>query len=179
MRLLERQSAVESVRFVGGRRVSALCTNVLMAPLQGAPPSRPASLLVTGKSRLIETRFASYQIGRTVKEVDGPLPAIEATLAGCPRALGRRIGRLLDRRIPVRASSMRLDGQRVWRLSFTRASGGLELVVLARGSAPVAVRLLRRGRREWTRLAPAEPRDLRNSLLRLDLISPLVRKETA
>ena len=91
--------------------------------------------------------------------VFGPLPAIRAVLAGCPRALERRIGRFLDDRAPVAVKRAFARGQPRVRLSFQRGRSRLFLLVEPRTFAPVAVRIGRRGT-GWSWLAPAGPRPL-------------------
>lgn len=178
VRWLTSHDAVESVRTIGGRRVSSVCVNTWVGPLSVKGKPTRGSLLIRGHTRLVDTRFASFQAGRTLREVDGPQPAVEVALAGCPRALARRIGGLLDHRVPVRAERARLGGRSVLRLTFARSSGGLALVVRTQTFAPVAVRLPLR-RNGWTYLSPAEPRDLARLRQRLSRRVRLLVKEDA
>ena len=159
LRGLTRQGAVESTTLVGGRPVSTVCVNAKVIRLGRTRRSLSGSLLITGRRRLVETRFASFRIGSTLREEDGPLPAIRAVLAGCPRALERRIGRFLDDRAPVGVKRAFVRGQPRVRLSFWRGRSRLFLFVEPRTLAPVAVRIGRRGT-GWSWLAPAGPRPL-------------------
>jgi hypothetical protein len=165
LRWLNRQEAVESVAVVRGQRVSSVCTNATVGPLGRSRHWLTASLLVTGRRRLVETRFASYRLGSTLREQDGPLPAIRAALAGCPRVLGRRIGRFLNDRAPVGVERIVLGGTRLLRLSLRLSDTGLLLLVDGRTSALVAVRIEHRGT-GWSYLAPAA-HDLARPALRL------------
>ena len=137
------QNAIKSTAFVGGERVSSICVNATIGPLPTYPKRLHASLLVTGRRRLVETRFASFRLGTTVREEDGPLPTVQAVLAGCPRVLGRRIGRFLDDRAPVHAQRVLLRGTTMLHLSFERGDSRLLLIVNPRTFAPVAVRMAR------------------------------------
>jgi hypothetical protein len=166
LRWLTAQRAIKSTSLVRGRRVSSLCVNATIGPLRGYPDRLHASLVVTGHRRLVETRFASFRLGSTLREEDGPLPAIRAVLAGCPRALGRRIGRFLDDRTAVHAKRVLFRGAAMLRLSFERGESRLLLLVEAHTFAPVAV-MIPRIRTGWSYLARAERRDLVRAKLRL------------
>jgi hypothetical protein len=154
LRWLNRQEAVESVAVVRGQRVSSVCINASVGPLGRNRHRLNGSLLITGRRRLVETRFASYRLGSTLREQDGPLPAIRAALAGCPRVLGRRIGRFLNDRAPVGVKQVVRSGAQLLRLSFRLRDTGLFLLVDPRTLAPVAVRIERRGT-GWSHLAAA------------------------
>src|SRR5256886_3131306 len=119
---LTAQNAIKSTAFVGGERVSSICVNATIGPLPAYPKRLHASLLVSGRRRLVETRFASFRLGSTMREEDGPLPTVRAVLAGCPRALGRRIGRFLDDRAPGPAERVPLRGAPVPPLAFAPAA---------------------------------------------------------
>ena len=121
---LTAQNAIKSTAFVGGERVSSICVNATIGPLPAYPKRLYASLLVSGRRRLVETRFASFRLGSTMREEDGPLPTVRAVLAGCPRALGRRIGRFLDDRAPVHAERVSLRGATMLRLALDRVTAG-------------------------------------------------------
>ena len=177
LRWLTAQRAIKSTSLVRGRQVSSVCVNATLGPLRGYPEPLHASLLVTGRRRLVETRFASFRLGSTLREEDGRLPAIRAVLAGCPRALGRRIGRFLDDRAPVRTKRVFLHGAPMLRLSFEHGSH-LVLLVDPRTYAPVAVRIpgFRSG---WTYLARARERDLARPELRIPRRLRLVVEEKA
>jgi hypothetical protein len=166
LRWLTAQRAIKSTTVVRGRRVSSVCVNATVGPLAGYPGRVHASLLVTGRQRLVESRFASFRLGSALQEEDGPLPTIRAVLAGCPRALGRRIGRFLDDRAPVRTERVSVGGAPMLRLDFRRGGSRLQLVVDPRTHAPVAVRIprIRTGR---SHLARAERRDLVQHELRV------------
>jgi len=178
LRRLTGQDAVVSRALVRGRPVASVCVNVVVGPLGGDAHHVKASLLITGRRRLVETRFASYRVGSTLREEDGPLPAIRTALAGCPRALERRIGRFLDDRAAVAVDTVFLRGVRRLRLSFHRRDSGLSLIVDPRTFAPVAVRIPR-VRTSWSYLAPAEPRDLASPSLRLPRRLRVIVKEEA
>jgi len=165
LRWLNRQDAIKSVALVRGRPVSSVCINAIVGPLQTSRHRLKGSLLITGRRQLVETRFASFRVGSTLHEEDGPLPAIRAALAGCPRTLGRRIGRFLDDRAAVGVDRVALKGARLLRLSFRRGRSGLFLIVEARTFVPVAVRIAR-GRSGWSYLAPADG-DLAQATVRL------------
>jgi hypothetical protein len=178
LRWLTRQDAVESVALVRGRPVSSFCVNATLGPLAGSPHRLNASLLITGRRRLVETRFASFQLGSKLREEDGPLPAIRAVRAGCPRTLERRIGRFLDKRAPVCVKRVVLRGMPMLRLFFGCPGRGLVLIVEPRTSVPVAIRIAG----ERTRLAylsPAERRDLGTPALRLSRRLRLIVREDA
>jgi hypothetical protein len=177
LRWLNRQDAVESVALVGGRRVSSVCIDATVGPLGRSRHRLAGSLLMTGRRRLVETRFASYRLGSTLREEDGPLPAIRAALAGCPRVLGRRIGRFLNDRAPVGVKRFVRGGAQLLRLSFRFRESGLLLLVDQRTSAPVAVRIERRGT-GWSYLAPAGG-DLARPALRLSRQVRLAVEEDA
>ena len=178
MRWLTAQHAIKSLVLVRGRQVSSICVNATIGPLGRRAHRLNGSLVVTGRRRFVETRFASFRVGSTLREEDGPLPAIRAVLAGCPRALERRIGRFLDDRAPVEAKRVFLYGGRMLRLSFRRRHSRLFLIVDPRTFAPVAVRIAREGT-GWSYLAPAERRDLVQSPLRLSRRLRLIVKEDA
>jgi hypothetical protein len=177
LRWLNRQDAVESVALVRGHPVSSVCINAIVGPLGRKRRPLQGSLLITGHRRLVETRFTSFQIGSTLREEDGPLPAIRAALAGCPRTLGRRIGRFLNDRAVVDVKRVVLGGAPLLRLSFRRYESGLFLLVEPRTFAPVAVRIARRGV-GWSYLAPAR-RDLARPTLRLSRRLRLIVREEA
>jgi hypothetical protein len=176
-RWLDGQHAVESVALVRGRRVSSVCVNAVIGQLGGDLYGQKGSLLITGRLRLVETRFASFRLGTTFREEDGPLPAIRAVLAGCPRALERRIGRLLDNRVPIAVKRVFVRGAPMIRLSFQKPRG-LLLLVDPRTFAPAEVRIARK-RTGWSHLAPGEPRDLARPGLRLSRRLRLFVKEDA
>ncbi len=178
LRWLTAQRAIKSTSLVRGRQVSSVCVNATLGPLRGYPEPLHASLLVTGRRRLVETRFASFRLGSTLREEDGRLPAIRAVLAGCPRALGRRIGRFLDDRAPVRTKRVFLHGAPMLRLAFEHGGSRLVLLVDPRTYAPVAVRIpgFRSG---WTYLARARERDLARPELRIPRRLRLVVEEKA
>ncbi len=165
LRWLTRQDAVESVAFVRGRAVSSYCVNATVGPLDGRHRLN-ASLLITGRRRLVDTRFASFRLGSALHEEDGPLPAIRAVRAGCPRTLQRRIGRFLDKRVPVCVRRVFLHGTPMLRLFFGCPGRGLLLIVEPRTSVPVAIRIAGQGT-GWAYLSPAERRDLVGPALRL------------
>jgi hypothetical protein len=165
LRWLTRQDAVESVAFVRGRAVSSYCVNATVGPLDGSRRLN-ASLLITGRRRLVDTRFASFRLGSALREEDGPLPAIRAVRAGCPRTLQRRIGRFLDKRVPVCVRRVFLHGTPMLRLFFGCPGRGLLLIVEPRTSVPVAIRIAGQ-RTGWAYLSPAERRDLARPALRL------------
>jgi len=79
---------------------SSYCVNATLGLLDGSHRLN-ASLLIRAGRRLVDTRFASFRLGSALREEDGPLPAILAVRAGCPRTLQRRLGRFLDKRAPV------------------------------------------------------------------------------
>jgi hypothetical protein len=172
MRWLTAQKAVEGRAIVQGRTFSSLCVDALVGPhhVHG-------SLLVTAHERIVDTRLAAFRVGRTLREEDGPGLSTKAVLAGCPRALEQRLGRLLDYRVPVSTERAVLDGLPVLKLAFARRSSRLLLLVRPRSFVPVAVRIAGK-RRGWTRLAPAEPSDLTTPSLRLSRPLRLVVKET-
>ena len=178
LRWLTAQHAIKSTRLVRGHRVSSVCVNARIGPLQGYPKTLRASLLVTGRRRLVETRFASFRLGSTLREEDGPLPTIRAVLAGCPRALGRRIGRFLDDRATVRAKRVLVRDAPMLRLSFKHGNSRLVLIVKPRTLAPVAIRIPRL-RTGWSYLARANRRDLARTELRLSRRLRLTVKEEA
>ena len=165
LRWLNRQEAIDSVALVRGRPVSSLCINAIVGPLGRSRHLLKGSLVITGRRQLVETRFTSFRVGPTLREEDGPLPSIRAALAGCPRALGRRIGRFLDDRTAVGVNRVAFHGVRLLRLSFRRGRSALFLIVEARTFVPVAVRIAR-GRSGWSYLAPADG-DLSRATLRL------------
>jgi hypothetical protein len=178
LRWLTAQRAIKSTRIVRGQRVSSVCVNARIGPLQGYPKPLRASLLVTGRRRLVETRFASFRLGSTLREEDGPLATIRAVLAGCPRALGRRIGRFLDDRAPVRAKRVVLRGAPMLRLYFQHGNSRLVLIVDPPTFAPVAVRIPSAGT-GWSYLARAERLDLIRPQLRLSPRLRLIVREDA
>jgi len=178
MRWLTGQHAVKSVALVRGRHVSSVCVNATIGPFGRTRRRLHGSLVVTGRRRLVETRFASFRLGSTLREQDGPLPAIRAVLAGCPRTLERRIGRFLDDRAPVHAKRVFLHGERMLRLSFRRRRIRLFLIVDPRTFAPVAVRIAREGT-DWSYLAPAARHDVVRSALGLSRRLRLIVKEDA
>ncbi len=178
LRWLTAQHAIKSTRLVRGHRVSSVCVNATIGPLDGHPQRLHASLLVTGRRRLVETRFASFRLGSTIREEDGPLPSIRAVLAGCPRALGRRIGRFLDDRALVRTRHVFFRGAPMLRLSFRHGHSRLLLIVNPQTFAPVAVRIPR-VKTGWSHLARAERRDLGRPELRLSRRLRLIVKEEA
>ena len=175
---LTAQHAIKSTAFVRGERVSSICVNATIGPLHAYPKRLHASLLVTGNRRLVETRFASFRLESTVREKDGPLPTVQAVLAGCPRALGRRIGRFLDDRAPVHADHVFLRGATMLRLGFRRGHSRLLVIVNPRTFVPVAVRIPRLGT-GWSYLARAKRHDLDGPELRLSPQLRLVVKEEA
>jgi len=175
---LTAQNAIKSTAFVGGERVSSICVNATIGPLPAYPERLHASLLVTGRRRLVETRFASFRLGSTMREEDGPLPTVRAVLAGCPRALGRRIGRFLDDRAPVHAERVFLRGATMLCLAFRQGDSRLLVIVNPRTFAPVAVRIPRL-RTGWSYLARAQRRDLIRPELRLSRRLRLIVKEEA
>ena len=175
---LTAQHAIKSTAFVRGERVSSICVNATIGPLHAYPERLHASLLVTGNRRLVETRFASFRLESTVREEDGPLPTVQAVLAGCPRALGRRIGRFLDDRAPVHADHVFLRGATMLRLGFRRGHSRLLVIVNPRTFVPVAVRIPRLGT-GWSYLARAKRHDLDGPELRLSPQLRLVVKEEA
>ena len=174
MRWLTRHDAVESVSVVDRRSTSDLCVNAVVGPLRGVRARVHGSLLITPHARLVDTRFATFRVGRTLEEEDGPGPAMQALLAGCPRALERRIGRLLDERAPVIAKPLVRTGRGLVRLALAPGSEGLFLLVQARTFTPIAVRI---GSSRWTYFAPAEHRDLAAPSLHLPRRLRLVVKE--
>jgi hypothetical protein len=178
LRWLTAQHGIKSTTLVRGQRVSSICVNATIGPLPAYPKRLHASLLVTGHRRLVETRFASFRLGSTVREEDGPLPTIQAVLAGCPRALGRRIGRFLDDRAPIRAERVLRRGMPMLRLSFKHGGSRLILLVDPHTFAPVAVRIPRL-RTGWSYLARARLKDLVRPELRLSRRLRLIVKEEA
>jgi hypothetical protein len=178
LRWLTAQHAIKSTALIRGGRVSSICVNATIGPLPAYPKRLHASLVVTGRRRLVESRFASFRLGTTVREEDGPLPTIQAVLAGCPRALGRRIGRFLDDRAPVRAERVFLRGATMLRLSFARGDSRLLVIVDPRTFAPVAVRIPRL-RTGWSYLARPKGRDLARPKLRLSRRLRQIVKEEA
>ena len=178
LRWLTAQHAIKSTAFVRGQRVSSVCVNATIGPLHAYPKRLHASLLITGHRRLVETRFASFRLESTVREEDGPLPTVQAVLAGCPRTLGRRIGRFLDERAPVRTRRVLLRRAPMLRLSFRHGDSRLLLIVDPRTFAPVAVRIPRLGT-GWSYVARAERRDLVRPELRLSRRLRLIVKEEA
>jgi hypothetical protein len=178
MHWLTRQEAVESRALVRGRPVASVCVNAIVGPLGKNSHRLKGSLLITGHRRLVETRFASFGMGSTLREEDGPLPAIRAVLAGCPRALERRIGHLLDERAPVGVRRVFLRSVPMVRLSFKGPHSRLFLLVDSRTSAPAAVRIGRE-RTGWSYLGPAERRDLAQPALRLSRRLRMIVKEDA
>jgi hypothetical protein len=163
LRWLNGQEAMQSVAVVRGRRVSSICVNATIGPLGRSRHRLNGSLLITKSRLVIETRFASYRVGPTLSEEDGPLPAIRAALAGCPRVLGRRIGRFLDDRAPVGVERVVLGGLPLLHLSFRLRGTALFLLVDRRTFALVAVRIEYRGR-GWSYLAPAGRHPMRPGL---------------
>jgi hypothetical protein len=161
VRWLTRHDAVESTRLVGRHPVSDLCVNAVVGPLHGFPRHH-GSLLITAHGRLVETGFAAFRLGPRLRHEDRPLAALQAVLAGCPRALESQIGLLLDVRASVQEMKVVRRGALLLQLGFDR--GGLALLVRPRTFAPVAIRV---GHRSWTYLAPAERSDLATPLLRL------------
>src|SRR5439155_1574113 len=91
-----------------------------------------------------------------------------ATAAGLAalRALGRRIGRYLDDRAPVRVKRVFLHQTLLLRLDFARGDSRLLLLVEPRTFTPVAVGIPRIGT-GWSYLARAQRRDLVRPELRL------------
>ena len=166
LRWVTRQDAVESVALVRGRPVSSFCVNATVGPFAGSPHPLNGSLLITGRRRLVDTRFASFRLGSTLREEDGPLPAISAVRAGCPRTLQRWIGRFLDKRAPVCVKRVFLHGTPMLRLFFGCPGRGLLLIVEPRTFVPVAIRIAGQ-RNGWAYLSPAERRDLVGPALRL------------
>jgi len=162
VRWLTHHDAVESTRLVGRHPVSDLCVNAVVGPLHGLPRHH-GSLLVTAHGRLVETGFAAFRLGRRLRHEDRPLAALQTVLAGCPRALERQIGLLLDVRASVQETKVVRRGALLLQLRFDRRSG-LALLVRPRTFAPVAIRV---GDRSWTYLAPAERSDLATPSLRL------------
>ena len=98
-------------------------------------------------------------------------------LAGCPRALERRIGRLLDNRVPIAVKRVFVRGSPMIRLSFQEPRG-LLLLVDPRTFAPAEVRIARQ-RTGWSHLAPGKARDLTRPGLRLSRRLRLFVKEDA
>jgi hypothetical protein len=178
LRWLNRQDAVESVTFVRGHMVSSVCVNALVGPLRKSSHPLNASLLITGHRRLVETRFTSFRLGSTLREEDGPLPTIRAVLAGCPRALGRRLGRFLDVRVPIDVKSVVTHGRRLLELTFKRGDSRLFLIAEPNTFAPVAVKIARK-KTGWSYLAPAEARDLAPTAERLSPRLRVLVKEKA
>jgi len=166
LRWLTRQDAVESVALVRGRPVSSFCVNATVGPFAGSSHPLNASLLITGRRRLVDTRFASFRLGSTLREEDGPRATIRAVRAGCPRTLQRWIGRFLDNRVPVCAKRVDLHGMLKLRLFFGCPGRGLLLIVQPRTFVPVAIRIAGQ-RAGWAYLSPAERRDFAGGALRL------------
>lgn len=164
MRWLTQHKALESTGVVDGRQMSTVCLNVRLAAVRRGP-TLPGSLLITPRARLVETRVVAYALGRRLRAVDDAAAAIAALQGGCPRALERRIGRLLTLRGHVLRRRAIFRGVPLLLLGFGARNRALELLVLPRTLTPVAVRLGRRGR--WRRLAPAEPSDLAGKRLRI------------
>jgi hypothetical protein len=163
VRWLTQHDAVESVTLVDRRPVSNLCVNAVVGPLRGLPSHIHGSLLITPNTRLIDTRLGAFRVGRTLHADNRALAAVQAVLAGCPRALEREIGRLLDVRASVREKPVARRGTSLLELIFGH-HGGLALLVRPRTFEPVAVRI---ARKSWTYLAPAEKSDLGAPSLRL------------
>ena len=179
LRWLTRQKAVKSTAHFPGRTVSSVCVNAMVGPLGDNRHRLRGSLLITGRKRFVETRLASFRLGpSTLHEEDGRQAEIRASVAGCPRALERRIGRFLDDRAPVGVKKVALRGWPVLRLSFHHGTTNLFVIVNRRTYAPAAFRIPRAGL-GWTYLAPAKPRDLSRPELRLSWRLRLVLKEEA
>jgi hypothetical protein len=167
MRWVNEHGAVRSIALIDRRRVSGFCVNGQLRPRGEDPESLDASLLVAGREGVVE----AYQH-------DGPLPSTRTVLAGCPRALGRRIGRYLNDRARVSVTHGFLRREPVLRLSFGQGGNRLLLIVDSKTYAPVAVRIPRGGA-GWSHLAAAEKRNLPRPVLRLARRAHAIVEETA
>jgi hypothetical protein len=147
LRWLVRQRAIAST---GPARRQALCVNATVTVGPARRRTR-ASLLITRAGSWIQTRDATYRLGRTLAEVDGPWVPLAAARAGCPRVLVRRIGRVLETRRQIRAVRV----GRPLLLEFTGLRHRLRLLVSADTFAPFAVQVGARG--SWHHLAPTPP----------------------
>jgi hypothetical protein len=156
MRWLTKQHALETTGLGRRRQVSALCFDIRLASRR-LQPSLPGSLLITPRARLVETRTISFYVGRRPRAVESSAAALAALRAGCPRALERRIGRLLT--IGARVVRKRVVvGRRVLLLlALGPPKRRLDLLVRPATLAPIAARI---GAGPWRRLEPVERDDL-------------------
>lgn len=146
LRWLTGQRAIESTS--AGSPGAALCVNANVR-LGREPHIVHGSLLLANGERLVDTRYATFLLRRRLSEIDGQSAALAAVLAGCPRALERRLGRLLDQRVAVRSAPL---GRDLVRITFSEPIRSLSLLVWRQTSMPFAIRL---GRSQWHYLAPA------------------------
>ena len=173
LRWVTRQRAIESTS--AGSPGAALCVNATVR-LRRDPDIVHGSLLLANGKRLFNTSRATFLVRRRLSEIDGQSAALAAVLAGCPRALERRLGRLLDQRAAVRAMSLGRDRADLVRITFSEPSRGLSLLVLRQTSMPIAVRL---GRSRWHYFSPAAPRALDTPRLHLRAKSDVVVEGSA
>jgi hypothetical protein len=173
LRWLTRQRAIESTS--AGSPRSALCVNANVRLGREAHIVHGSLLLANGE-RLVDTRYATFLLRRRLSEIDGHSAALAAVLAGCPRALERRLGHLLDQRVAVR--SVPLDRERPGLVGITFSEPGprLSLLVWRQTAMPFAVRL---GRSRWHYLAPAAREALETPRLHLRASSKVVVKDSA
>jgi hypothetical protein len=149
LRWLNRQRAIESTS--AGSPGAALCVNANVR-LGREPHIVHGSLLLANGERLVNTKYATFLLRRRLLEIDGQSAALAAVLAGCPRALERRLGRLLDERVSVRSIPLDRDPSGLVWITFSEPRRRLSLLVWRQTSIPLAVRL---GRSRWHYLAPA------------------------
>jgi hypothetical protein len=168
--------AVKSLALIDGRPVASVCVNAELRPRPD--DGEAASLLISGRVRLVQTKIASYRLDSKLHEQDGPLPSIRTVLGGCPRALGRRIGRFLNDRAPVDVSHIFYRGRPMLRFFLHHGRTYLVVIVDPETYAPVAVRIPREGT-GWAQLAPATPRDLPRAVLRQARRARVIVKEIA
>jgi hypothetical protein len=172
-RWLTRQRAIESTS--AGSLGKTLCVNAKVR-LGRVPHNVHGSLLLANGERLVDTRHATFLLRRRLSEIDGQSAALTAVLAGCPRALERRLGRLLDQRVAVRSIPLGGDRSGVVRITFAEPRRRLSLLVWRQTSMPFAVRL---GRSRWHYLTPAARRALDNPRLHLRASSKVVVEDRA
>jgi hypothetical protein len=168
LRWLTRQRAIESTS--AGSPGTTLCVNAKVR-LGPKPHTVHGSLLLAKGERLVDTRHASFLLRRRLSEIDGQAAALTAVLAGCPRALEGRLGRLLDQRVAVRSMPLDHDLPGLIRITFSEPRRRLSLLVWRQTSMPIAVRL---GRSRWHYLAPAAREALETPRLHLRASSNVV-----
>ncbi len=173
LRWLTRQRAIESTR--AGSPGATLCVNATVR-LGRKPDIVHGSLLLANGERLVDTRHATFVLRRRLSEIDGQSAALAAVLAGCPRALERRLGRLLDQRVAVRSTPLGRASPGLVRITFSEPGRMLSLLVWRQTSMPIAVRL---GRSRWHYIEPAAPQALDTPRLHLRTSSDVVVESRA